>query len=107
MAMKKPGSGSSPTPLDGAALSDWTTLFPELWGHLSDPVWEGGEERRTSTLLLFWEEGLWKACLNDRALQRTAWSSGATPEGVLTSLEAGLADGMLEWRRPSGGKGKK
>lgn len=60
--------------------------------------WDDGDPRRTSTLLLFCENGRWSVCLNDREAGRSAWASGETPEAALDALEDGLASGDANWR---------
>jgi hypothetical protein len=80
-------------------LGTVSSLCPTVLEYLSSTRWDDGSERQTSTVLVFCEEGRWKACLNDRAMDRTAFVSGNTPEGLLTNLEAALADGTVDWRR--------
>jgi hypothetical protein len=80
--------------------------FPTLHAYLADTTWETGEERETATLTLFVEEGVFKACLNDRASGRSAWVSGHAFQALLKTLEAGLATDEIVWRRkPAGASG--
>jgi hypothetical protein len=48
--------------------------------------------------LLFTEDGLVKACLNDRDMGRTAWGSGATVLETIDMIEQKLVKGTMEWR---------
>lgn len=107
MPLKKPSALSGSPPQNGAALdAAFTKTYPTLHAYLADTTWEDGEERETATVTLFVEEGLFKICLNDRALGRSAWLSGHTFTGLLKGLEAGLLSDELQWRRrPEGGSG--
>lgn len=64
--------------------------------------WPDGEERETSTLLLFVEDGVFKACLNDRENERGLWATSETLRGSIEALEARLRGGKADWRAWSG-----
>lgn len=105
MPMKKPSAllpgvnGVSPV-----ADAVFLKAYPQVFAYLADTAWEDGSSRETATLTVFVEEGVFKACLNDRATGRSGWVSGATFTGVLKSLESGLVSDDLAWRRkPQGG----
>lgn len=84
----------------GAAGADTlASQFPALVEYLTLATWPDGTARETATLLLLSEDGLWKACLNDRGNERSGWLSGSTLGGLLGSLEAHLAEDRMEWRR--------
>jgi len=100
MAIKKPTGGSGASrPGRAVATDDVAALFPTIVEFLTLDVYDDGSGRRTATLLLFCEEGLWKLCLSDRDLSRTGWSAGPTIEGALSSMEAALAADAMEWRK--------
>lgn len=87
-------------------------VCPALLEYLVEDRWEDGSARERATLLLFVEDGWWKACLNDRASQRALWASASTLQGVLGTLEECLQQGTGEWRknayaRQGGGGGRK
>ena len=99
--MRKPvdraeGGGPSVQLDDGGAL---LSAYPHVVEYCVESSWDDGAPRETSTLLLFVEEGRWKLCLHDRALSRSAWVSGASPEACLEALEAALGSEVVEWRR--------
>lgn len=75
----------------------------ERWPALAEYLWEGSYEdgslRQRSTLMLFYEDGLCKVCLNDRAQSRTLWRSAATAEAALDELEDSLQRNAVDWRR--------
>jgi len=100
MALKKPEASAASTSLSpSVASTEWAILWPSLWEFLTAATWDDGSKRRLPTLLLFWEEGLWKSCLSDRDQGRTGWSSGPSPEALMTSLDAQLRDDRVEWRK--------
>lgn len=70
-----------------------------LKAHLAMETWPDGSARETSTLMLCWGEGRFRACLNDRAGQRSVWVSNLTLEACLDALERGLQTDSLEWRK--------
>lgn len=73
-------------------------------------VWPNGDARSTSTLSLFTDDGVWKACLNDKAEDQVLFATGDSIWGVLEALEATLRAGTGDWRRSkwsSSGKAQK
>lgn len=64
----------------------------------------GGTQRKTGTILVFAEEGKWKACTNDRDGGFYAFTSADSLEGLLGALERGLKGGGLDWRKSKGRK---
>lgn len=112
MSLKKPlpASGSDLPTGTAAAAGEWSKGLPTLAEFLSALTWEDGTSREPGTMLVFSEDGAWKACLHDRTAQLQVFVSAATPGGLLAALEKGLAGGSLDWRRKKawgGGKGKK
>lgn len=88
---------------------EWEKKFPALLEHLTLTEWEPGVPRKTSSLSIFTDEGVWKCCLSDRDTKRVAFFSVKTPEALLPQLERALQADTLDWRamRPAqGGKGK-
>lgn len=81
--------------------------LPALWEYLTATRFEDGSVRVCSTLLIFVEDGLWKACLNDRENDRSAWVSAGTWKELLEALERGLASDTAHWRAKPQGPAKK
>jgi len=104
MAIKRPQSDQSGVPADAACVDpSWQERWPTLCSYLFDLRYEDGTPRQTSTLMLLAEQGVAKACLNDREAERSAWVSGRALSEVLDALEVGLANDRLDWRaRPPG-----
>lgn len=106
--LRKPaedGVNLAAPPVDGDVSVMQT--FPTLYDYLTCVQYEGGATRVPATLLCFCEDGMWKACLNDRDNARSAWSAGRSLLECMKSLERSLEDATVEWRRSAGqGKGK-
>lgn len=82
----------------GPADEAWAEAHPALLEYLSVETWADGRARTTSTVLIFYDTGACKACLNDRDNGRVAFVSAGSPETVLAALERGLEDDTLDWR---------
>jgi hypothetical protein len=90
--------------------SKWALAHPSIWEMLTASEWPDGTPRKLSTVTVFVDEGCVKVSINDRAQGLVGFSSGASLEEALASLEAALAADRVEWRRTQGdfkGKGKK
>jgi len=84
-----------------ADAGDFWRTWPILGGFLT-LTGVGGANRKTGTLLIFAEDGRWKACLNDRDGGNYCFASADTVEGLLEALERGLKGGGLDWRVSKG-----
>lgn len=82
----------------GVVLSPFEALFE----YLSVDRYEDGSARAVATLLIFAEDGSWKACLNDRAEARSTWATGSSIEACLEALDVALKSGSADWRRSNG-----
>jgi hypothetical protein len=75
---------------------------------LSLEVWDDGKPRKTGSITVFFEEGVFKAWLNDKDAGHTCCVAADTLGGLLASIERKLPDDSFEWRKarpaPSGGK---
>lgn len=80
----------------------WVSSHPALWEYLTLDVLDGGEERVTSMICCFVEDGVVKLALQDRHEGRSMWVSCATIPDGLACLEVNLATGTGEWRRSRG-----
>jgi hypothetical protein len=92
----------------GAAAStegDIASEFPELVEWLSALVWAEGEDRQTGTMMVFCEDGKWKAWLNDRDAGLSAFVTAATLDALLNAACNALCAEGGDWRptkRPPG-----
>lgn len=76
--------------------------YPLLAAHMGDPIYDDGTPRLTSTLLIFAEQGLWKACLSCRDTEEVAFVSASCVRDLLLKLEDGLEADELDWREKKG-----
>jgi len=110
--MKKPCGLSAVPSMTGqqAPLGEWEKRWRTLAEFLSSCTWDDGSSREPGTLLVFAEDGVWKACLHDRTGGMQTFVSAQTPGALWDALEKGLAGDSLEWRRKKpwgGGKPRK
>jgi len=84
------GSGASDSTLAQAcpALHEFLTLC-----QLPD-----GTARTPSTLLVFVDGGLWKACLHERDAGLNLWATGESLAQLWEELEARLTAPVVDWR---------
>jgi hypothetical protein len=108
MGLDKPASASGGSPGGSVAGTGAAGQhFPRISEYCSLESWTDGSPRITASLLVFCEFGMWKVCLNDRALGRSAWATGRTPEDALASLEGHLDRDDVDWRRSKSASGRK
>lgn len=72
--------------------------YPALSEFLSVEAWDEQTERTRGTLTIFWEEGAFKASVNDRDAEQVAFVSKGTFLGLLEAIEKGLVSDSLDWR---------
>jgi hypothetical protein len=100
MMIKRPAKVSAvelkglPAGLD----KEWSGWYPVLMEFLTATAWEDGAARQTGTVLLFAEDGVFKACVKDRDGQRVSWLSGGTMDDLLSAIDLGLREDSLVWR---------
>lgn len=93
----RPGRGGG----DGGYLAAFDERFRADYKVLFDFLaltGVAGANRRTGTLLLFAEDGKWKACVSDREDGYYAFCSSDTVTGLLEALNKALEKGQLDWR---------
>ena len=88
------GSSSVPVAETAALFKQLGTLVE----FLSLGKWEDGTSRQSGTMTILWEDGLYKAALNDRDASLSTFVSGHTLADLLKAVEEGLATQNLEWR---------
>jgi len=93
LATKAPGG-------KGAAASDSSlaATCPALHEFLTLSVLPDGTARTPSTLLIFSEGGLWKACLHERDASLNLWATGGTLQELWEELEARLTADVVDWK---------
>lgn len=81
--------------------------FPALWDLITCTRFSDGSLRTPATLIMFVEDGMWKACLSDRETGRVAFVTADCQNALLPSLEDALQTGKLDWRVSRQGGQKK
>lgn len=72
---------------------------PALHAYLTSLEGPDGEVRRPASLTVFFEEGMCKGVLNDRAEERSLWASSDSLAGLLAAMD-GLLQGVCPpWRK--------
>lgn len=99
VALSRPVPQASGRPVAAELPPDGGFQCPVLREYLCSATWDDGTERETSTLLIFFADGVWKGCLSDRALERAGWGAGRTFSELLMTLERLLAEDRIEWRQ--------
>lgn len=105
---KRPVSApGQPIGVSGPPHGGLEAAYPALWEYLTLREWGPNEPRDTASLLIFNDEGILKACVNDRDALRVAFVAAGSLTLLLSSLEAGLVADTLDWRLDRKGKGKR
>lgn len=93
------GAAGSSTPIADPKVSG---RFPALWDFVTVTACDNGDPRKTTTLLLFVEGGVWKCCIHDRERDRSAFVAASTLEGLMGKVDKGLDTDSLDWRSREG-----
>lgn len=98
--VKKPAQQSSERTAYAAPLDGIIDSYPTLAEMLTATAYDGDPPgtRLTSTLLIFTQDGAWKACLRDRQEQRCCWVATAFFSDLLATLDNALCDASVVWR---------
>jgi len=98
---KRPGNGNMPVggSDENTTPTDLAERAPTLGHFLCDPVWPDGEVRQRSTLVVFVEAGIYKACLSDKDSGTSLWGSCKSFDDLLEALEARLTEDQPDWRK--------
>lgn len=92
-----PPRASGPQGCVAARDDDFRRSYPILFDFLTLNGL-GGKAREVGTLLLFAQDGKWKAMLNDKDGGNIAFHAADTVESLLGALDRGLKQGTLDWR---------
>lgn len=91
-----------------AEVCKLSKTLPTFCEFLAREAWPDGEPRERGTILLVFQDSRWRAWVNDKDTQRSAWVSAESIQGVLEAVEKGLLNDSLGWRqdRPPARRGK-
>lgn len=78
---------------------DFGQQHPTLHAFLTSVVDDDGKKRRTSTLLIFCEDGCCKGVLKERVHDLSLWVTARSILGVFEAAEEALCKRPIEWRR--------
>jgi len=95
------------TGADVACDPDFERLYPAIWEFVSVTRVDDKTTRQTSTLMLFIDGKVWKACLHDRDTGMSLWAAAEGFCEVLEALEAMLKSPAPQWRQGGQRKPKK
>lgn len=98
--MKRKERRHASTVVRSAVDDEFRARYPELYDYLTATCYDDDpkQPRTTSTLLVFGQDGCFKACLRDRAESCCCWVAAPTFLELLGVLESELAGGTAVWR---------
>lgn len=74
-------------------------VLPALHEFLTLPRWDDGCARKLGTISVFWEDGFWKAWLNDKDGQRSVCVAALSLSALLLLVDEKLVTDDLQWRK--------
>lgn len=97
---RQPTTDNSTTPPTSAGEDRGLAAeCPALHEYMTLTTLPDGQQRRPSTLLLFFEDGAVKACLSERDAGMSLWGTGDSVADVLAVLDALLRSEKPPWRK--------
>lgn len=78
---------------------DFATKWPTLHAFLTQVQDDSGKPRKTSTVLIFTEDGHAKAVLKERDHDLSLWVTSGSLLGVFEALEEALQKRPIDWRK--------
>lgn len=96
-------SGAIPIKMDGTAGIDFfdeefSKQFPTLAAFLFQTTDDEGKKRKGSSIILFAEDGVFKAGLRENNLALSLWVTSHSVASVWDALEAKLTERPVPWR---------
>lgn len=88
------GTGTESAPAD----QEFAKKYPTLFAFLSDARWSSGEARETGSVLIFCQDGQFKAMVKDKDSGYIAFVTKGTFKTLLEAIERGLVEEKLDWR---------
>jgi len=98
--MRKPEAEPDRVRRWAAGIDDILEKYPLLAEHLAATHYDGEEPgtRQTGSLLIFAQDGWWKAMLRDKATQRCLWTTCPDFLGILGMVEEHIGCPSPDWR---------
>lgn len=80
------------------------SALPAVFEYMTSLPPDAPKNAKTASLTVFCEEGVFKACLNDRVDGLVCFATADTFDALLSALESMVASGEADWRRPKRGR---
>lgn len=106
MALQRRSGGGAGAKSGEASDPDVSKWAPTVVEFLTRETWEDGQPRRTGTVMVLCEDGVFKAWVHDRDGACSCWLSAGSLLDLVDALESVLANGDGNWRK-DGVKGRK
>lgn len=99
-AMKRPDAAKVVEGAKGLVKDEHAAKnYPNLVAFLCDDTWDDGGTRTPGSLTFYIEDGVWKACLNDRDASASLYVTGDNAVACMKSLESRLNGATTaDWR---------
>lgn len=97
----RPKAASSPVGDrgNGGVDKDLEGSCPTLANYLGSDTWPDGEVRQRSSMVIFYEDGVYKMCLSERDTNMTLWAASKDLLGLFGAMEARLTEPVVDWRK--------
>lgn len=89
------GEGASSSPPEPESVKK----FPHLVEFLTETKYEDGSERKTGTLFIFVQDGVWKGMVKDPDAGEVLWTTADGLFGLLKVMDGKVSDDKADWRR--------
>lgn len=90
-----------------SAEAEFVQHFPTVWEYLTETTFTDGSKRLTSSLNIFFQDGVCKISIRDKEAGEILWASADGPMSALKVLEGMLVSGEAEWRKDAFAGGAK
>lgn len=97
--LKRVVAGNGVPKASAAEDTSFKSQFPAVYEYLTSTVYPDGSVRRTSSISVFVEDGLWKAALNDRDQDLVLFVAESSFQALLEALELLLQEDQVPWRK--------
>lgn len=106
---RQPGDGRGGPGADAPKYTDgqFSKAYPVLAEFLQREFWDEQTPRAKGSMILFCEDGVFKACLSDKDADMVAFVSKGSWDALLKAIERGLAENTLDWRLTQAAKARR
>lgn len=108
MAIEKPAKRAKEGSSSGSLGDEGSRKkYPTLIEWLEAETWADGTKRERSSIIVFVQDGEWRAGLLDKNTQQNLWVTSGDLQGLFKALETRLGDPAADWRPGRVQKGKR